>query len=302
MRIAVIVSIRNEEADVLKFLRAIEFQSRRPDLLALTIVASTDRTAQFVLDWAALTTLKVKIDYMDDVPGSRSIGRNIAIGHALALGDAEIVVLTNVCEPMMYWLETLVKPIEEGFADAVGGSYTMDTRSDREDAMSLLTQYSTEQLDSTKISALNLALDSNMFEKIGLFNSELNTSEDSEFIQRLNDASNWVAFEPNAVVLWRPSTLTLHNAAKVYFEFAKTDRRAGLKGGQYLATGLAYMTVGILAIVAPPLAVLTLGTWLGFRARKVIADERLLSEVPFALVAAFVLDWARLVGYAAGHS
>ena len=298
MRVAVVVTVKNEEADVLKFLRAIESQKRKPDLLVLTVADSSDKTTQIILDWAALTTLKTEIDYVD---GNRSMGRNLGIQHARRVG-AEIVVLTNVCEPLTYWLEILVKPIEDRLADAVGGSWMLDTRSAREDAMGLLTQYSPEQFDETRISALNMAVDAPVFDDIGMFDPELDTSEDSEFVRRLVDHSHWVFVEPDAVVVWRPATLTLRGAAKVYFQFAKTDRKAGIAKGQYLMTGLVYLTVGALAVVTSPLALLTLGTWLGFRARKVIADERLLSEVPFALMAAFVLDWARLVGYAAGHS
>ena len=295
MRTAVVATIKNEEADVLKFLRAIEFQSRKPDLLVLTVADSTDKTMQIVLDWAALTTLKTEIDYVD---GNRSMGRNLGIQHALRRG-AEIVVLTNVCEPLTYWLEILVKPIEDGLADVVGGSWMLDTRSAREDAMGLLTQYSREQFDKTKISALNMAVDASVFEKIGMFNPELDTSEDTEFVQRLTDDGSYCVFvEPDAMVVWRPSTLTLHGAAKANFQFAKTDRKAGLNQGQYLGTLFAYLVIGALAFVAPPLALLTFGAWLAFRIRKILSVDGLVGEIPFALMAAFVLDWARILGYA----
>ena len=295
MRIAIVATIKNEEADVLKFLRAIEFQSHKPDLLVLTVAESTDKTMQIVLDWAALTALKTEIDYVD---GNRSMGRNLGIQHALRQG-AEIVVLTNVCEPLTYWLEILVKPIEDGLADAVGGSWMLDTRSAREDAMGLLTQHSPEQFDETKISALNMAIDAPMFNEIGMFNPELDTSEDTEFVQRLTDGSHWVVVVPDAMVLWRPSTLTLHGAAKANFQFAKTDRKAGLKQGQYLGTLFAYLVIGALTFVAPPLALLTFGAWLAFRIRKILSVDGLVGEIPFAVMAAFVLDWARIIGYAA---
>jgi len=191
-----------------------------------------------------------------------------------------------------------VKPIEDRLADAVGGSWMLDTRSAREDAMGLLTQYSPEQFDETKISALNMAVDASVFEKIGMFNPELDTSEDTEFVQRLTDESYRVFVEPDAMVVWRPSTLTLHGAAKANFQFAKTDRKAGLKQGQYLGTLSAYLVIGALAFVAPPLALLTFGAWLTFRIRKILGVNGLVGEIPFALMAAFVLDWARILGYA----
>ena len=135
MRVAVVVTVKNEEADVLKFLRAIESQKRKPDLLVLTVADSSDKTTQIILDWAALTTLKTEIDYVD---GNRSMGRNLGIQHARRVG-AEIVVLTNVCEPLTYWLEILVKPIEDRLADAVGGSWMLDTPRAPENAIGLFT-------------------------------------------------------------------------------------------------------------------------------------------------------------------
>jgi len=294
VRIAVVVTLKNEEPDVLKFLRAIEFQSRTPDLLVLTIADSSDKTAQIVLDWAALTTLKTEIDYVD---GNRSMGRNLGIQHAIRRG-AEIIAFTNICVPLNSWLETLVKPIEEGLADVVGGSWMLDTRSAREDAMGLLTQYSLGQLDDTKISALNMAVDVEMLNKMDKwFDPELDTSEDTEFVERLAEAEAWVFLEPDAIVEWRPSTLTLRGAAKAYYQFAKTDRKAGLKRGQYVATGLAYLIIGVLAIVAPVLGVMTLGAWLVYRARKVFSVDGLTDQIPYALMAAFVLDWARIIGH-----
>jgi hypothetical protein len=155
-----------------------------------------------------------------------------------------------------------------------------------------------EQLDETKISALNMAVDAPVFDAIGMFDPELDTSEDTEFVQRLTDSSsNWVFVEPEALVLWRPSTLTLRGAAKANFEFAKTDRKAGLKRSQYVTTAFAYVAIGTLAIVAPVFAAFALAAWLGFRIRKVFSVHGLSDQVPFALVAAFVLDWARILGY-----
>ena len=290
MKVAVVVTVKNEEADILKLLRALEAQSRVPDILVLTIADSQDKTAQIVTDWAVLSSLKTEIDYVD---GNRSKGRNLGIRHAIRHG-AEIVVLTNVCQPFTDWLETLVKPIEVDGKAVVGGSWILDSRSDREDAMGLLTQYDVDQLGANKISALNMAVHASVL-SIGDFREDLDTSEDTEFVQRLRDKGIELVYEPDAMVLWRPSTLNLRDAAKTYYQFAKTDRKAGLKTGQYLATGGVYLAIGVLVLVNPLFGALSLGGWLLFRARKVFFTQQL----PAMMLAAFVLDWARIIGFSA---
>lgn len=313
MRVAVVTTVKDEEADILKFLRAMEAQTRKPDLFVLVVSPGTDRTREIVGWWAETTFLETDIQV---VPCNRSVGRNIGIQYAIREG-ADVIALTNVCEPEPSWLEMLVMPIESTFCDCtdplehppqvdvVGGSWILDTRSNREDAMGLLTQFSQDQLNEERLSALNMAVRADTFADIGMFDPELDTSEDTEFVQRLVGKSEHVIkFQPGAVVKWRPSTLTLRGAVKAFFQFAKTDGKAGLLfPEQYGPTYLAYLFIAVPAILGVPvLSGLLLFGWLAFRVRKVI-NNGLLEYAPYTMATALGIDIARVIGYAIGkHS
>lgn len=296
------VTAKNEEADIIKFLRSIEWQTRRPDLFVLTVEDSTDRTAVIAEEFAELMAAKFKTTVIRTKGANRSVGRNIAAAEATRQG-VEILAFTNVSMPEPMWLETLVKPIEDfvghayasprpldtpPYVEMTGGSWFVAAHSDREAAMGLLTQFSPDQLDVTKISALNMAITVEAFERIGGFNPTLDTSEDTDFMLEAEMLFVKSVFVPTAEVRWRPSTLTLRGALKTYYQFAKTDAMGILRTDQYVLTYLAYLMFPLLPF------------WLLGRIRKVI-KARLLRQIPLALVAAIGLDIARMVGYAKGR-
>lgn len=266
------------------FLRAIERQTRVPDLFVLTVEESTDHTARFAEYVRALTTLNMKVIHTKGA--NRSLGRNIASAEAIRQ-DMEVLAFTNVCEPNPTWLGLLVKPIEEGSARMTGGYWFIPTLNTREAAMALLTQFSSSQMDTTKISALNMAITVEAFEHVGGFDPKLETSEDTEFVQTAH-ALLVKSKLTGATVKWRPSTLTVRGAVKAYHQFAITDGKARLQSDQYTLTYLAYLMFPLLPV------------WLLLRIRKVIA-ARLLRQVPLSLVVVFAMDVARMVGYARGR-
>ena len=286
MKVAIVATVKDEVSDIGAFLQAIELQTRKPDMVVIVDGGSKDGTwaALRAWDWGDRANVETLIMLR---PCNRSRGRNMAADLAMKQG-AEVLAFTNVSEPLMSWLDVLVRPIEGGLADMVGGSWLVNAHGTREAAMALLTQFTSDQLDISKISALNMAITADAFKHVGGFDPDLDTSEDTDFTLAADALGVKMAFEPKAVVVWRPATLTLRGAVKTYYQFAMTDGKARLMSDQYVLTYLAYLMFPLLPV------------WLLLRVRKVLR-ARLLRQVPLALAAAVAMDVARMVGYARGR-
>ena len=234
----------------------------------------------------------------------RSIGRNEAIFTAIEeLGSKNIIIAcTNLCVLDPQWLETITSPIRRGAADLVGGFWLIPTRNPSESAMALLTQW-TKPEEVVFPSALSMAFTVQVWDSIGGFPEELDTSEDTEFVHRLRQSGLGFkeVFTKDAVVYWRPKTLTIDDAAKTYYQFAVTDAKAKLMSRQYAATFMAYALPLFVTVVIPWLGVLMLFGWFGFRIRKVLRNRWLLSKIPYTIYAAFSIDFARMMGYMRGR-
>jgi len=293
--VALIATVRNEAAELPAFLDSILKQTRKPDFIVITSGKSDDETDEILQEFED----KHYEDGFVWLPldgGNRSFGRNEAIGFAVGAG-ADIIACTNCSVLSPDWLAQIILPIELDAIDLVGGFWAIRTYTDREEAMALLTQWSDEQVREP--AALSMAFTSEVWKNAGGFPEDLDTSEDTEFVRRARALAIDETFVPNAIVTWRPKTLTLRDATRTYYKYAVTDGKAGLLPGQYGATYLVYaLYFGALATM-PWLGAFWLLAWLGFRVRKVVR-KGLLFEVPYTMAAALAMDMARMIGYVRG--
>jgi teichuronic acid biosynthesis glycosyltransferase TuaG len=117
--VAVTIAAYNAEAYIIEALDSVAAQTRRPDQLIVVDDGSTDRTAEWVRDWAATTGLNVELLHQENrgLPGSR----NRAIRHArtdlIALLDADDVFLPDHLASGIRTFEH-GREVVLGFADA----------------------------------------------------------------------------------------------------------------------------------------------------------------------------------------
>lgn len=265
MSTAIIATVLNENRDIHAFLASIEKQTRTPDLVVIVDGGSSDGTwgKLQVWDWGDL------ISFIAQKPGNRSVGRNEAIRIAAEHG-AEIIACTNVSVLDPEWLERIAEPIEYGDVDVVGGSYRIHTYGWRERIAGAVTQYNQKEAESVGfVTALSMAFTTEAWRNVGRFPEELDTSEDTVFVQRLRDAACKFAHAPMAMVDWHPSTLTLRGAYRTYKQFADTDRKAGVKHRQYTVTFFIYYGSLVAAILGfGSFALFSVAVWLLWRSRK----------------------------------
>ncbi len=288
VRVALISTVKDEEADLPAFLRSIEAQTRKPDIVVITSGKSSDKTDE-ILQEHEDTHYEDCFVWLPLEGGNRSFGRNEAIRFAMEEG-IDIIACTNVSVLDASWLELIVNPIESGQADVVGGTFVIPTHTDGELALALLTQYTLQEIQQEGfVSALSMAFTVEAWRKVKGFSEEFDTSEDTEFVQRLHDSGARFSYSPLAMTKWKPPTLTLRGATKTYYQFAVTDGKAGLMNDQYGLTYLAYLIF--------PLTPL----WLLFRIRKVVRAG-LWSQIPYVLTSAIAIDFGRMIGYAVGKT
>ena len=282
MKTALISTVRNEARDLPAFLASIERQTRRPDLVVITSADSGDGTDEILQEFED-THYGDGFVWLPLGDVGRSFGRNEAVRFAYEEG-VEVIACTNVCVLRDDWFEKITDPILYGDGiDLVGGGYHIVVRTNYEDAAALVTQYTPEEATKKRfISALSMAFTAEVWRNVGGFPEDLETSEDTVFVQRVRDTACGIAYVADAVVEWRPATLTLRGAFRTYRQFAVTDRIAGVGRAQYIATTIAYAVPVILPF------------WLVYRARKALAEG-----LPSGLLFAAAVDLGRIVGWLA---
>jgi len=302
VRRAIIATVRNEESRLEEFLVSLEGQRVRPDVVLITDGGSTDRTPALLEAFAGRTSFPFR---WSSAPGNRSVGRNTAV----RMADADVIACTDACILDPEWFGRIVAPIERGEADVVAGWYELNVTTPRERALGLLTQYSIDQIrpDTFLPSSRSVAFTQAAWRQVGGYPEDLETAEDTVFDLRLRVAGLRFAFEPAAVVRWRPAT-SVRAAYRMYRQFAESDGQARIflvGGSRYALVYGAYATGVVLLLLGwlwwPLWFLLILGAvaYVIFRVRKVIRAG-LWAQVPYAIGAGFALDAALLAGYLRG--
>lgn len=302
MRTAIIATVKNEVQRLPEFLRSLEQQTRKADIVVITDGESIDGTQDLLKDFEARGSVPFRWAV---VPGNIPKGRNAAI----ELADADLIAVADVGVVEPPWFERIIAPLERGEADVVGGWYELLVDTPRERVVGLMTQYSLSQVrpETFLPSSRSVAFTREAWRKVGGYPEHLDATEDTIFDLRLREAGFRIVFEPGAVVHWRPAP-TAYRAYRMYRRFADWDGRAGVFMWSYsrygflysaYAIGVALLAVGFLWPFAWIVLLVLAIAYMGFRVRKVWRAG-LWSQVPFALLVAIYLDIGLMVGYLQG--
>ena len=308
MNVSVIVTVLNEGEAIRPLLDSLIQQSRQPDELVICDGGSSDNTLEILQEYAAWLPLKVISQ-----PGANiSRGRNTAVaaaaGPIIASTDAGVVL-----NP--FWLEDLVRPIEEQGAATAGGWFEPDPFTDFEVVMGNTVLPSRHDIDPEKFlpSSRSVAFLKSAWESVGGYPEWLDYSEDLIFDLALREKYGAFPFVDTAVAYFRPRG-SLRSFFRQYYLYARGDGKANLWAKRHAVRYLTYL-LGLPVLLrliwrerkaGLPLLLLGVGTYCRRPATRLWDDTW--GWRPPARLRAFALipiirlvgDVAKMIGYPVG--
>lgn len=216
-KVAVVVTVLNEENSIQKLLDSLVNQSVKPQEIILVDGGSTDKTVEIVKKYK-----QVKLFIKS---GNRSVGRNWGVAQA----KAEIIAFTDAgCIPHGDWLEKLTQPFMNKSVNIVSGYYEGLAKNTFQKCLVPYVLVMPDKIPTEFFpSSRSMAIRRKVFLKIGGFGENLDPSEDFELANRLKKSGYSFYFSRQAIVSWIPRQ-NLKEAIFMFFNFAKGDIRAGI--------------------------------------------------------------------------
>jgi glycosyltransferase involved in cell wall biosynthesis len=220
-KVTLITTVRNEEEDILLFLKSLTRQIKQPDEIIITDAGSTDKTLEKLKQFQKTNKTPLKIIIKE---GNRSQGRNEAIKHA----RGEIIACSDVgCILEKNWLKSITAPFQNTKIDVVSGFYHPQTNNDFEQCVATYTCVMPDKVNPAHFlpSSRSIAFKKSAWEKVGGYPSNLDTCEDLVFANNLKKSGYTFFFAPDALVYWKQRK-NIIQAFKQFFSYALGDGQA----------------------------------------------------------------------------
>ena len=261
MRVSLILTVFNEAASLPALLDSLAGQTRPPDEIVVADGGSRDGT-QAVLDEH---TGRLPLRRLDAPGANISQGRNIAIRAA----QHDIIAVTDGgvrADPS--WLEELVRPFAASNAGspalvsaprAVAGFFAPEAGTVFELAMGATVLPEARDVNPRTYlpSSRSLAFRREVWQAVGGYPEWLDYCEDVVFDQEVRRRFGPFAFQPQALVYFRPRS-SLRAFARQYYQYARGDGKAGLFPRLHLIRYFTYLVLAPLIAYAE----LTVSPWL----------------------------------------
>lgn len=312
MKVAVCVTVKNEEASISGLLDALLTQSKKPNEIVIVDGGSTDKTVEIIRHYQQKDS-RIKFFGGEFSPAQ---GRN----YAVEIAKTPIVAMTDAgCIPQRKWLARIIEPFKNKNVEEVAGFYKMMGDSPLQKAAKVFLGVTSRKFDIGYLpSGRSIAFKKSLWEKVGGFPENLpKTAEDTVFNENVARAEAKVARVKNALVEWGvPDNLQLI-ITKMY-NYAKGDAKSKLwitksKGlmshnihslsvfGRYLLFLL--LLVGIFnKQVSPIWLILILLIYSFWAFRKVYLEEGNLLAGVWGVVLQYAGDFAVMAGFLSGFA
>ncbi len=230
VRVSLYAPVKNEVAEIDRWLSAILKLTRRPDEIVIVDGGSTDGTVARLRELSE--DYPVPITLIEGIKGGIACQRNVAVRRA----RYEIVVgLDFGCEPEPRWLERMVTPFEiDPSIDVVAGN-TIPARADGKPLRhpKWWWHWGIQDPRTYLPPGHAMAFTRSAWQRVGGFPEWLReTGEDTYFGMALRKAGAKWALVPDAVVYWHAPDSLGHYLKKVY-RWARGDGLGGLYAERY---------------------------------------------------------------------
>jgi len=216
-RIAVVVTILNEESVINLLLAALKRQTITPSEIIFVDGGSTDKTVRILRSEHIKFLIK---------PGNRSVGRNFAVSHT----TSPLIAFTDAgCIPDDDWLEQLAKPFSDSSVQIVSGYYRGLPQNTFQKCLIPYVLVMPDLVHKSEFfpSTRSMALRRSVWDKSGGFDLHLWHNEDYAFAHKLKKLGFNFTFAKPAVVSWLPRK-DLRSATWMFMRFAIGDIQAGI--------------------------------------------------------------------------
>lgn len=299
--ISLIATVLNEGDNIHQVFDSIKGQTRQPDEIVIVDGGSSDDTAAIIRSYQDQLPLRLLVDEGCNI----SQGRN----RAIAAAKGEIIAVTDAGVRLSdKWLEKITDPLlADSSLNVVGGFFHADPQTPFEIALSATTLPLESEIaaDTFLPSSRSIAFRKSAAVGVGLYPDWLDFCEDLIFDLRLRLDAGRFAFEPAALVYFRPRP-TLRKFFRQYFLYARGDGKANLWLKRHLIRYLAYLLLLPAIIIAGALihpllwALCLLGgagyLFRAYRRLPTVIQRSGKSSLALWLYCIAAIPWIRIVG------
>lgn len=233
--VSVIITVKNEGAAIEPLLDSLIQQTRLPDEIVICDGGSTDDTLERLHAYQAWLPLKILVAPQANISQGRNLAISAALGEIIAATDAGVVLAP-------YWLEELVRPIEQGKTAVASGWFEPDPYTDFEVVMGATVLPSRDDIDPQKFlpSSRSIAFLKEAWAAVGGYPEWLDFGEDLVFDFALREKYGAFPLVDTAVAYFRPRG-SLRAYFRQYFAYARGDGKANLWPKRHLIRYATYL-------------------------------------------------------------
>jgi glycosyltransferase involved in cell wall biosynthesis len=249
---SVVITVRDEEKEIIQLLRSIQNQSQNPTEVIFVDGGSMDKTVEMIKSFAN-SDFSLKVVVANGA--NRSKGRNIGISAA----NSDVIACTDAGVVLdRFWLENLTKSLADQKADFVGGVYVQNGESLLQKCIGILQYPNLDKLDASFLpSSRSVAFRKSVWQTVGGYPEYLEKAEDTFFDLAIKEKNFKIALAKDAVVFF-PARNSIGALFNQYSSYAEWDVRAHLvsKLKPYRFMFFAYVVLAVLL-----LSVFIFGLW-----------------------------------------
>lgn len=249
--ITVIATVLNEGESIRRLLDSLAAQTRPPDEVVFVDGGSRDNTVAVLHEYDKRLPLRVLVEPGANISEGRNRAIAVAAGDIIAVTDAGVVLAPD-------WLERITQPLlDDPALEVVSGFFAAAPQTIFEAALGATTLPLADEIvpGSFLPSSRSLALRKAAYLTAGGYPEWLDYCEDLVFDLKLRQIAAPTAFEPRALVYFRPRT-SLEGFFRQYYYYARGDGKADLWRKRHAVRYATYL-------IATPLILL-----LGWRVHK----------------------------------